>query len=99
MSDVSFNPAGLAELTAQVTALMARTGVRIQRKAKQKCPVDTGRLRSSIDTALDVSEEGIAVLVGTNVEYAPYVEFGTRFMAPRPFLRSSVTEVLAEGLH
>ena len=35
--------------------------------------IDTGRLRNSIDFEVD----GDTVYVGTNVEYAPYVEFGT----------------------
>ena len=35
--------------------------------------VDTGRLRNSITKAV----EDQTVYVGTNVEYAPYVEFGT----------------------
>lgn len=47
--------------------------------------VDTGRLRDSISHRVhdDVVE------VGTNVEYAIYVEFGTSKMAPNPFLRSA----------
>lgn len=32
------------------------------------------------------------VYVGTNVEYAPYVEMGTVKMAARPFLRPAATE-------
>lgn len=51
--------------------------------AKELCPVDTGRLRNSISHEAD--EE--AVYIGTNVEYAPYVELGTSRMAARPYLR------------
>ena len=32
------------------------------------------------------------VYIGTNVEYAPYVEMGTSRMAARPFLRPAATE-------
>ncbi len=42
--------------------------------AKEECPVDTGRLRASI-THATVKEE-LAAYIGTNVEYAPYVEYG-----------------------
>ena len=37
-------------------------------------PVDTGNLRNSITSEVDMNEK--AVYVGTNVEYAPSVEFG-----------------------
>lgn len=37
-------------------------------------PVDTGNLRNSITSEVDMSEK--AVYVGTAVEYAPSVEFG-----------------------
>lgn len=40
--------------------------------AKEATPVDTGRLRNSEDYAV----EGHDVYIGTNVEYAPYIEFG-----------------------
>ncbi len=33
------------------------------------------------------SNIGFFVTIGTNVKYAPYLEFGTRKMLPRPFLR------------
>ena len=36
--------------------------------------VDTGRLRNSISHTVD----GEAAYIGTNVEYAPYVELGAR---------------------
>ncbi len=37
-----------------------------------------------------------AVYIGTNVEYAPYVELGTSKMAARPYLKPAATEHSAE---
>lgn len=48
-------------------------GLTAERYAKELCAVDTGRLRNSISHQVD----GETVYVGTNVEYAPYLEFGT----------------------
>lgn len=44
--------------------------------AKDNCPVDTGRLRNSI--ANQTVDDEQAVYIGTNVEYAPYVEYGEK---------------------
>lgn len=56
--------------------------------------VDTGRLRSSYDfqTGPDYVD------IGSNVEYAPYLEFGTRTIAPRPHLRRAVEENRAAAI-
>lgn len=57
--------------------------------AKRLCPVDTGNLRNSIThEQYDESTE----VIGTNVEYAPYVELGHMtsggtHVAAQPFLR------------
>lgn len=45
----------------------------IEGTAKAKCPVDDGQLRQSITHKVE-NTNGV---VGTNVEYAPYVEVGT----------------------
>lgn len=45
--------------------------------------IDTGALVNSIQMAM---EGDLTAVVGTAVEYAPYLEFGTRRMAPRPYL-------------
>lgn len=55
----------------------------IQRDSKKDCPVDTGRLRGSIVTKTSHLEG----TVGSNLEYAPYIEYGTHKVAARPFLR------------
>lgn len=47
--------------------------------AKKLCPVDTGNLRNSISHTVDEQEP--AAIIGTNSEYAPYVELGTGIYA------------------
>jgi len=50
----------------------------VQRSAKLKAPVDTGRLRASITP--EVRQQGTETLgvVGSNVKYAPFQELGTK---------------------
>lgn len=50
----------------------------VERKAKQFSPSNTGRLRASITPAVFSHGETIEGIVGSNVTYAPYVEFGTK---------------------
>lgn len=65
-----------------VTDEIGKTAYKIERDAKRACPVDTGRLRGSISTNLGNLEAEI----GTNVEYAPFVEFGTRYQSAQPYM-------------
>ncbi len=48
----------------------------VEGEAVMRCPVDTGNLRASITH--DVGED--EAKVGTNVEYAPYVEYEQAFL-------------------
>lgn len=50
--------------------------------------VDTGRLRNSISHTVD----GEAAYIGTNVEYAPYVELGARGRQGVHMLKRAATE-------
>lgn len=56
--------------------------------AKENCPVRTGRLRNSIrmKDAYNRAANETTVMIGTNVEYAKYVELGGRKNAPANFL-------------
>jgi len=61
--------------------------------AKRDCPVKTGRLKGSI--GYEVAENEDAVYIGTDVEYAEYVEFDDNKKHPRGgkahFLRDAAT--------
>lgn len=62
-------------------------GFYVMRKAARKTPVDRGLLRASVIAAPPEADAGgqyHEVTVGTNVEYAPYQEFGTKPFWPPP---------------
>lgn len=54
--------------------LLKRIGFTIEKEWKERAPVDVGRYRSSISTQLSDTR----VIVGSNVKYAPKVEFGRK---------------------
>lgn len=79
---------GLDELLAKLSGLggdikessrkgLERGAKKIQKNAKYLVPVDTGNLRNSIKTKSKETQIGAEAQVFTNLEYAPYVEFGT----------------------
>ena len=87
MGDIKFvsHRAEVESTTQQATdRALEIIGGKAESYAKALCPVDTGRLRNSI-THQQYYEN--TEIIGTNVEYAPYVELGTRKMAARPYLR------------
>ena len=67
-------------------------GLTAETYAKKATPVDTGRLRNSISHTVD----GEAAYIGTNVEYAPYVELGTSRAKAHHMLQKAATEHSAE---
>lgn len=67
---------------------LEEVGLLAEGYAKKKCPVDTGRLRNSITHQL----KGDSVYIGTNVEYGPHVELGTRKQKAQPFLRPAAQD-------
>lgn len=59
-----------------VERVLTEWGLLAERYAKYDCPVDTGRLRSSITHQVDMQQK--AAVIGTNVEYAASVEFNDK---------------------
>ena len=77
------------------------TALSVESTAKQNIKnnktVDTGRLLGSINTKLAKVSTNATAEVGTNVEYANYIEYGTYKMGAKPFLNPAFEEE-TEGL-
>lgn len=84
VSFVSHKDEILEELKRKIAEALEVCGGVAESYAKELCPVDTGRLRNSITHAQTGEQEES---IGSNVEYAPYVELGTRKMMAQPFLQ------------
>lgn len=84
-----------AGMAPKANELVVKTAFDIESGAKRAAPVKTGNLRRSLHT----TPLGLArAAVGTDVEYAPYVEYGTRHMAARPYLTPAVEAARAPFL-
>jgi HK97 gp10 family phage protein len=96
--DIRIFPNQLAELLNDEQQVVGKhlykLGISSERTAKVLVPVRTGRLRSSITTALRKDSRGLYAEIGSNVHYARWVEEGTRHQRPQPYLRPAVDEVL-----
>ena len=71
----------------KVKAVLKIAAFAVERKGKEKSPVDTGANRDSIFVA-EVDEIGGApsYRIGPTTEYGPFLEFGTSKMPARPYM-------------
>lgn len=81
---VALNNAASLDKVRQVVRL---NGAELQQKAMMAAPYDTGYLRRSI--MLSIEDNGLTAKCTALAHYAPYQEWGTRFMAAHPFMRPS----------
>ena len=79
---------------------LTKSAILVKSKAVPLAPVDLGNLKGSItyvvngtstfsdkkSTPLNVNARGYEAIIGTNVFYAAYQEFGTRFMKANAFM-------------
>lgn len=77
-------------INSAIAKALTKIGQQAEGNAKLICPTDTGRLKNSITNQIDMQEN--AVYIGTNVEYAPYVELGTRRKDPHPYLKPAAAD-------
>lgn len=69
--------ADMARLGAEMSKAMRQIGDAMESLAKDSAPEITGVLKTSITHDVVSDGQGITVSVGSNVHYAPYVEYGT----------------------
>ena len=67
--------------TSTVIAAMQDACDLVEGSAKGKAPKDTGALRRSITSKVEVTGNSIEGIVFTPLEYAPYQEYGTGLFA------------------
>ena len=66
----------------KLKAKMNKCTLMVERDAKLKCPRgDNGTLRSSIYSEVTEEDGDIVGIVGSTLQYAPYVEYGTGLYA------------------
>ena len=70
------------EFHRRTSLLVGSYGLRIEREAKKRAPVATNILRSSIHTDISRRGQQTWAKVGTDVHYAPYLEYGTGLYGP-----------------
>lgn len=64
-------------MSDDVARAVDRTRIDVQNEARRRAPVDTGRLRSSIVSRAEGGGRSLGYVVGSNVNYAAAVEYGT----------------------
>lgn len=90
----------LEELEESTEKILTMIGIKAEKYAKARCPVGTpestgkkgyrgGTLRNSITFNVESSGDEGTISIGSNVEYAPYVELGTGpyFKSPPEWLQ------------
>ena len=71
----------IADELKKVVFLAARN---IEKRAKDLVPVDTGATKNSI--SVEPTMPSLTHIIGPTTEYAPFVEYGTRYSNAQPFM-------------
>lgn len=92
MSEITID--GIEELQAKlretvkldsVKKIVKLNGAEMQANAQREAPYKSGTLRRSI--MLEMKDAGRTARVEAQAEYAPYQEYGTRFMKAHPYMK------------
>lgn len=69
------------DLMAAATKGMEDACFIVEEDSKKDCPMNTGLLKQSISSMIEIEGDKITGYVGSNLEYAPYVHQGTGIYA------------------
>lgn len=72
--------------------IVKNLGVIAHKSARSNAPVDTGALKQSITLEVGRAEAEI----GSALEYAPHLEYGTSKQAAQPYLRPAIRDAQKE---
>lgn len=74
-------------VSTEVIEVVKRNGAQMQQRAQSLAPVDTGVLKRDITLSFTNAGVEFAAAISSDVEYASYQEYGTRFMPGKPHIR------------
>lgn len=74
----------------------ARLNEQMVRNAEFTQGYQTGTTKRSIK--LHITDEGLTAECGPSTSYAPYLEYGTRFMSAQPFVRPALDSTKGQFL-
>ena len=84
---------GIKDYADKTSKATMQAGLKTEYFVKSGTPVKTGNLKSNINTQkVSQSKDKTEAFVGTNVSYAPFVEYGTQRMEPRAMFRKAIDE-------
>ncbi len=82
------------EAIEDVKKIVKHNGAELQSKMQENADFTkgyaTGATKQSI--GLEIKDDGFTAEVGPTKEYAPYLEYGTRFMDAQPFAKPAYIE-------
>lgn len=88
----------LSGLEARINAVIDKYAALIVARAKELSPVDTGALRASVTAHLTTLAAEITAGEGLPDARAVYMEYGTRYIRARSYLRPAVEQYRAAFL-
>lgn len=69
------------------------SGQMLEMKMKQKAVFNRGYSTGATQQSIQSVNSGFSVKVGPTTAYAGYLEYGTRFMSPQPFIKPALDAV------
>ena len=78
-----------SKIESEINEALKNGALQIENIAKRNTPVDTGRLRDSINIE---QIDNMSYEIGTNVEYAEAVHEGWRGRTPKPFMKTAYAQ-------
>lgn len=79
-----------------VEHLVEKATIDIAARAAANAPIDTGALAESYTYEVEGTFNGAEGIAYSDIEYAPYQEFGTVHNAPQPHVRPAVEQTKGE---
>lgn len=89
-----FNDTIPQALTDGIRSALEDLRTDIEQRTTQLCPVRTGALKNSINISLTDDDYTIEAVAG--MDYASYVDLGTRKMHAQPFFTDPINELFDE---